>query len=129
MILSALIAAAAIQASQFPLEELPTQQAMPGRCVIFLWTRNDPPLRVAMIDESAGTLRLKMNGKQQDLTRPDVTRPTRYAMAGMAITLDLDLEQRAGMAGGAVIEQGSMRLEQADRDGFVVPVGGIRACQ
>lgn len=123
------LATAAVQAAPFTLEELPTQKAMPGRCVTFLWTRNTPPLRIAMIDESAGTLRIKTNGKERDLARAAPAGVARYADTELSITLNLDIEARDGLAGGAVVEQGSARIEQPGQDALVVPVGGIRACQ
>ena len=35
------------------LTELPPQKPVPGRCLSFLWVKTTPPLRLAMIDETA----------------------------------------------------------------------------
>lgn len=108
------------------LAELPQQTLEPGRCVTFLWTRTEPPRRVAMADETARTLRIVQGGKPVDLP---ATGEASYGGAALSITLDLDISQRGGVTDGAIIEQGAMRVEAAGRDSVVVPVGGIRACR
>ena len=110
----------------FDLGELPQQTLQPGRCVMVLWTRTEPPRRVAMADETARTLRIVQAGKPVDLA---ATGEASYAGGGLTITLDLDMSQRGGVTDGAIIEQGAMRVEAAGRDSVVVPVGGIRACR
>lgn len=123
MIAALMLAAAAIA---LPLQQIPEQKLVPGHCVAFLWTKAEPPRRVAMLDETAALLRIRIDGRQRDL--PQVA-PGRYAADGLAIALDLDLGPRAGMAGGEVVEQGALSFERPGADVIVVPVGGIRACQ
>lgn len=122
------LATAALVATQFPLEELPTQDARPGHCLTFLWTRAAPPLRIAMIDESARILRIRTNGKQHDLTHADPARPNVYSGAGMSITTDLEFGERTNLA-SSIVEQGALRIEQPGKDSFVVAVGGARSCK
>lgn len=118
-----LVLAAAVAA--LPFQELPAQKPEPGRCVLFLWTRAEPPLRIAMIDEKAKLLRVRIGGRQRDLPQSVAGR---YGEADLSVTLDLDLGERPGLA-GAVVEQGALSLDRPDTDTLVVPVGGIRACQ
>jgi hypothetical protein len=107
------------------LGELPQQSVAPGRCVLFLWSRTEPPRRVAMVDESAATLRLMLDGKPMDLARIE---PGRYAAGPLAATLSADFVDRPGMAPGSAIAEGALRLEQAGEDALVTPVGGLRSC-
>jgi len=125
MIMLALLAQATLSQATLPLSELPTQKLSPGRCVTFLWTRTEPPLRIAMTDETARTLRVVHAGKLLDLA---ATGPMSYASSQLAISLDLDIQEREGMTDGAIINQGSLRLDEPGKDSIVVPVGGIRAC-
>lgn len=108
------------------LTELPQQKLVPGRCVAFLWVRSETPVRLAMIDESAQTLRLA-RGKQM-LDMPRVS-PGIYAGHGMTVTLNLEFAERQGLTGGALIESGVMRFDVAGQESISFPVGGMRACQ
>jgi hypothetical protein len=118
-----LLVAAAVAA--LPFQELPAQKPEPGRCVLFLWTRAEPPLRIAMIDEKARVLRVRIGGRQRDLPQ---SASGHYADADFAVTLDLDMGERQGLA-GAVVEQGALTLDRPGADTMVVSVGGLRACQ
>lgn len=125
MILLAVLAQMAMPSLVLDLGELPPQTLIPGRCVTVLWTRTEPPRRVAMADEAAQTLRIVQAGKSVDLPS---TGKARYAGSGLAITLDLDIVEREGLTSGAIINQGAMRVDTLGKDSVVVPVGGIRAC-
>ncbi|MGQ5702427.1 hypothetical protein ACUJ46_10295 [Sandaracinobacteroides sp. A072] len=120
ILLSALVVAA------LGLGEIPPQKMASGRCVTFLWTRSEPQIRIAMVDESVGVLRMRRNGRVIDLRQ---TAPTRYAGHGLNVTVSVDYEQREGLSAGAVVESGALRVEAEGRDAIVVPVGGMRACQ
>jgi hypothetical protein len=122
MILLAILAQTGLS---LPLGELPPQKLAPGRCVTFLWTRTEPPMRIAMADEAARTLRVSHAGKPADLA---ATGPSSYASERIGIVLDLDITEREGMTEGAIISQGALRVDEPGRDSVVVPVGGIRAC-
>lgn len=126
MMLLALLAQTAISLSLPDFNELPPQKLIAGRCVIFLWTRSEPPRRIAMADETARTLLVHYRGKP--LLLPS-TGTGSYAVGSLSITLDLDIVGREGLTEGAIVSQGSLRVDQTDRDSNVVPVGGIRGCQ
>lgn len=107
------------------LSELPPQRVPPGRCVAVLWSRAEPPLRIAMLDESARTLRLQLDGRTVDLAEQQ---PGRYVAPGLAVTVRLDRAERPGLTQGSVIEGGTLRLEPDGQDSQVVPIGGLAAC-
>jgi hypothetical protein len=112
-------------ASILGLTELPTQKLVPGRCVTFLWTRTETPVRLAMVDEGAQTIRLNKGRQMVDIAKAG---PGRYGGHGYDITLSLDYVDRRGLANGSVVETGSMRIETPGQDALVLPVGGMRAC-
>jgi len=126
MMMLALLAQTAIALSLPDFNELPQQKLTAGRCVIFLWTRSEPPRRIAMADEAAKTLLVHYRGKP--LLLPS-TGTGSYGSSALSITLDLDIVGREGLSDGAIVSQGSLRVDQAAKDSMVVPVGGIRGCQ
>ncbi|MBS3961121.1 MAG: hypothetical protein KGZ61_04705 [Sandarakinorhabdus sp.] len=106
--------------------ELPQQRLAQGSCAAFLWTRTEAPVRIAMIDESALTLRLARGKRILDIAR---TGPGTYAGHGMTVKLNLEFVERQGLSDGALIESGVMRFDIAGQDSVSIPVGGIRACR
>lgn len=130
MILSLLALAAS-------LGELPQQRLEPGRCQLFLWTRAEPPRRVAMALDRPDQLRVMIDGRPRDL--PLLAREgsgvatgfgprARYGDATLSVSFDIDLVTRPGLIDGAVVRAGVMRLEPAGGPAEVVPVGGLAAC-
>lgn len=116
---------AMLSAAAFGLTELPQQRLDVGQCLTFLWTRTEPTVRIAMIDEKAGTIRLMRNGQLADAPR---IAPGRYQLDALTVRLDLDLEQPGGLTDGSIIRQGSISLDQPGAESVVIPVGGIRGC-
>jgi len=108
------------------LTELPPQKLAPGRCVAFLWTRSETPVRLAMIDESAQILRMARGRQTLDMARVS---PGIYAGHGMTVTVNLQFAERQGLTNGALIDAGVMRFDVAGQDSISLPVGGMRACQ
>lgn len=121
MMLLAMLAAGA-----FGLGELPAQQMAPGQCLTFLWTRTDPPLRIAMIDETARVIRLQRNGRVVDALRIG---PGTYGLGDLTLRLDLDLESRQGLKDGNIVTGGTITVEQDGTDSVVMSVAGIRGCR
>jgi hypothetical protein len=108
------------------LTELPQQRLTPGRCVTFLWTRTEAPVRLAMLDETAQTMRLRRGRQMFDIARQGADF---YAGHGYRVTVTLDYGQGQQIQGGNIVESGAMRIEADEGDAVVVPVGGMRACQ
>lgn len=117
---------AVLSVAAFGLGELPPQRIAAGQCLTFLWTRTEPPLRIAMVDEKARTLRLARDGRVVDAAR---TAPGTYQLDALTIRLDLDLEQRPGLQDGNIVKNGTISLDQPGQDSVVMAVGGIRGCR
>lgn len=117
-----------LAASVMGLTELPPQKPIPGRCLSFLWVKATPPLRLGMIDETAKTMRLRKGKQMFDIAE---IAPGKYTGHGYMITVVLDFAPSPGITNGAIIDSGSMRIEQTTPGGEVMsfPVGGMRACQ
>ncbi len=121
-----MIALALLAAATLGLGELPPQPMPPGKCLTFLWSKTEPPLRFAMIDEAGGFVRVVLNGRPLDAPR---TAPGTYALPdGTTLYVDIILVTRAGLVDGNIVESGSVRLEAPGKDATIVPVGGIRGC-
>jgi hypothetical protein len=126
-----MIAAAALAASLLGLTELPPQAAAPGRCRVFLWTRTEAPIRIAMIDESSQTMRMqKGTGRGKQMFDIAQFAPGQFGGHGYQVSVRLEFSTNNQIQNGAVIESGSMRIEQTGGtgDSVVVPVGGMRGC-
>jgi hypothetical protein len=122
-----MIALAVLATSLLGLTELPPQPAAPGRCRTFLWTRTEAPIRIAMIDESSQTMRMRKGKQMFDIAQ---FAPGQFGGHGYKVSVRLEFASGGQIQNGAVIESGSMRIEPADGSGeaIVVPVGGMRGC-
>jgi hypothetical protein len=126
-----LIAAAAAAAGMLGLADLPPQPAAPGRCRIFLWAKTEMPFRIAMVDESAQTLRLRKGKQMFDIAQ---FAPGEFGGHGYRVALRLEFASGGQIRNGQLISSGSMRIEQLNASGgsagesISVPVGGMRAC-
>lgn len=116
-----------LAASLLGLTELPPQAAAPGRCRIFLWTRTEAPIRIAMIDETSQTMRMRKGKQMFDIAQ---FAPGEFGGHGYRVAVRLEFANGSQIQNGAVIESGSMRIEQTTQGGeaIVVPVGGMRGC-
>lgn len=120
-----------LAASLVGLTELPPQAAAPGRCRIFLWTRTEAPIRIAMIDETSQTMRMqKGTGRGKQMFDIAQFAPGEFGGHGYRVAVRLEFAKGSQIQNGAVIESGSMRIEQTTPGGeaIVLPVGGMRGC-
>ena len=117
-----------LAASLLGLTELPPQAAAPGRCRIFLWTRTEAPIRIAMIDETSQTMRMRKGKQMFDIAQ---FAPGEFGGHGYRVAVRLEFASGSQIQNGAVIESGSMRIEQTTQGGeaIVVPGGGMRGCR
>ena len=116
-----------VAASLLGLTELPPQAAAPGRCRTFLWTRTEAPIRIAMIDETSQTMRMRKGKQMFDIAQ---FAPGQFGGHGYKVSVRLEFASSGQIQNGAIIESGSMRIEQTTPGGeaIVVPVGGMRGC-
>jgi hypothetical protein len=126
-----MISLALLSAALMGFTELPPQAAAPGRCRTFLWTRSETPMRIAMIDETARTMRLARGKQLLDIAEVE---PGVYGGSGFRIAATLAFVEGGQIQNGQVIDSGALRIEQQDANGapagdaLVVPVGGMRGC-
>lgn len=115
-----------LAAALLPLGELPPQPLPKGSgCAVFLWTRSDPPLRIAMLSERTGRLKLVLGRREVEL--PRLEGPDTYGNRTVRVTLDLSLDAATPLGAGAFVG-GVMRVERAGEDELALAVGGLRAC-
>lgn len=118
---------ALLVATALGLAELPPQSLPPGAgCAIFLWTRGEPPLRIAMLAERQATLRLMLDGRAVDL--PRLATPGAYGNGEVQALLDLRLEPEPRLPAATMVS-GVLRLERPGADELAIAVGGLRACR
>ncbi len=126
-----MIGLALLAAALLGLTELPPQPAAPGICRTFLWTRTEAPIRIAMIDESSQTMRMqKGTGRGRQMFDIAQFAPGQFGGHGYRVSVQLQFATGNQIQNGALIESGSMRIEDSSGTGeaIVVPVGGMRGC-
>ncbi|WP_448580265.1 hypothetical protein [Thermaurantiacus sp.] len=115
-----------LAAALLPLAELPPQPFPPGSgCAIFLWTRGEPPVRVAMLSERNQSLRIIVGKQQVDL--PRLQDPGAFGAGDLVVRIDLSLDAGQPIGAGAFVA-GVMRIERANEEEVALAVGGLRAC-
>ena len=131
----ALLVAAQLAAAALPagLGELPPQALPAGECALFLWDRASAR-RFAMLGRNPAMLRLMIEGKAVDL--PQTTAEgsavlgfaptTRYRSASRSYEVRLTI--LPATAGGAVVQDGSLTITEADGSALVLPVAGLAGC-
>lgn len=115
---------------------LPPQGAPRAGCALYLYTGRPGPALVLAADSSTGVARILLDGVVtalpfagfEGIPRTGFSPRMRYASDTAAVDLDLDMEDRRDMTGGAAIERGSLRLDRTGGDSIALPVKGIIAC-
>ncbi|PZU45528.1 MAG: hypothetical protein DI568_13630 [Sphingomonas sp.] len=121
----------AAAATLMGLTELPPQAPAPGRCRVFLWAKTETPFRIAMLDESSQTLRLRKGKQMFDIAQ---FAPGEYGGHGYRVAVHLEFASGGQIQNGQLISSGSLRIEQVNAQGLPagesisVPVGGMRGC-
>ncbi|AGH47801.1 MULTISPECIES: hypothetical protein [Sphingomonadales] len=120
-----------------PLGTLPRQQLAAGQCALFLWKAGNEARLVLMARVDPPMARIAIGGQQMDLARTNIAAGDGGSMFANAVysdgtttvTLDVRLEQRSTLQGGAVVTDGSLRLDRPDGESFVMPAAGLLACR
>ncbi|AHE54366.1 hypothetical protein [Sphingomonas sanxanigenens] len=115
---------------------LPPQGAPRAGCALYLYTSGPGQALVLAADSSTGVARISLDGVATDLPfagfegvpRSGFSPRMRYASEAAAIDLDLDMDDRRDMTGGAAIERGALRLDRPGGDSIALPVKGVIAC-
>lgn len=120
-----------------PLGALPRQALEPGQCALFIWKAGNEARLVLMARTDPQVARISLAGRQMDLPRADGVTAASGAIFSHAVydngaarvTLSVTLEQRSSLQGGAVVTDGTLQLDTATGDSFVMPVAGLLACR
>jgi len=116
---------------------LPAQRLHGGECGIFLWTRT-PDRRLLFFSRGQDRVsRMMIDGREQEIPRiafggenmmGQNTRQT-YEWRDIKVDIALDFERRPGLDRGAVVPQGTLRVSNREGWDYVMPVGGLLACE
>ncbi len=115
---------------------LPPRKLAAGECAMFLWLRNAERKLIffgaregtgrAVIDgEEVGMKRIVIDGREAFGQYENQT----FTYPGHRIQINVGFETRAGMDRGVVVSQGTLRLQQDDGWEYILPVGGLVACE
>ena len=138
-ILSMLVATG--QAAPQPLDGLPLgalpKQELPAKgCAAFLWSATGTRTLVAMITADPAQVRLSLGGAVTDLPRTaqqddagfGFSNSTVYGSGDVTATLDMKVMARGDLKDGALVPEGTLRLDRKGQDGVVLPVVGLIGC-
>lgn len=103
---------------------------------MFLWARS-AERNLVFFNTRGGSGRMVLEGREVSLTRVAADgaevlgqfEQQTFSYDGLAIELQLQFESRPGLARGAVIPQGALRLKRDDGWEYIQPVAGLVGCE
>lgn len=113
------------------------RQALPARgCAAYLWDSAPTRRLVAMATADPARLRLRLDGRTLDVARAGergaagygFATVTEYRGSDVTAVLDMTVETRPDMTGGAVVPGATLRIERPGRDTLIAPVAGLIGC-
>lgn len=113
------------------------RQALPARgCAAYLWDSAPTRSLVAMATADPAQLRLQLDGRTLDVARGrqqgsagfGFAGVTEYQGPGVTAVLDMAVQTRPDLTGGAVVPTGTLRIDRPGRDTLVTPVAGLIGC-
>ncbi len=119
------------------LSELAPQRLRAGECGMFLWTRTSERKLVMFSKAVDNGAMVMLNGREQNVPRVSgdgrivmgYNAQQSYVWRGLFLQVNIEFEQRSGLGRGAVIPTGTIRMSRRDGWEYVVPVGGLIACE
>lgn len=119
------------------LQEVAPQRLSEGQCALVLWTRVQPPRRVLVAFSDPNVARVQIAGKTVDLPQTARSGEIVYGHAprqtfegnGIAISFNLEFDQRSGLVGGAIAPNGTLEMRTQGGWSAISPVAGLVACQ
>ncbi|OYY90226.1 MAG: hypothetical protein B7Y45_09015 [Sphingomonas sp. 28-66-16] len=119
-----------------PIGAIPEQTLPTGGCAAFLWSKTQTRALVAMLTNDPAQIRFAPGGAVTDLVRVaqsgagarGFAAKTDYAGGDFRVTIDMDVVNRADIADGAAIPEGTLRLDREGQDTVIVPVAGLIGC-
>jgi len=119
-----------------PLAVLPKQQLPAKGCAAFLWTLSGTQPMIAMASADPAQIRLSLAGTITDLPRISqqddagfgFSNSATYGSGDVTATLDMKVMARGDLKDGALVPEGTLRLDRKGQDGVVLPVVGMIGC-
>lgn len=117
--------------------ELPAQALRASRCGLFLWTRTVDRKLVFFAESGDETSRMMIDGRQQYIPRVKAegdnvlgqNAEQGYAWRDLRVDVSVQFERRAGLGRGAIVPRGSLKVSNRDGWEYLMPVGGLVACE
>jgi hypothetical protein len=119
------------------LGELPAQSLRKGECGMFLWSRTDDRKLILFSRGNDDGAIVVLEGREQNIPRVatdgrvvlNYSEQQSYVWRGYSLQVKVDFDQRQGIGRGAIIPAGTIRMSRRDGWEYVVPVGGLIACE
>lgn len=119
-----------------PLGEIPRQELPATGCAAYLWSAGTTHALVAMASAAPAQLRLSLDGTIGDypLAAEDgpagfgFDRTTTYRAGSVTAILNMSIQTRADLTGGASVPDGTLTLERPGKDTVILPIGGLIGC-
>ncbi len=107
-----------------------------GECGLFLWAKTAEQ-NLVFFNTRGGEGQMMLSGRETKLTRISADgaeilgqfENQVFKHESLSIELQIQFETRPGLARGAVIPQGALRLKRDDGWEMFVPVGGLVGCE
>lgn len=113
------------------------RQALPAKgCAAYLWDTSPTRRLVAMATADPAQLRLQLDGKTLDVARGGQQGSAGFGFAGVTeyrgidvtAVLDMAVQTRPDLTGGAVVSTATLRIDRPGRDTLIAPVAGLIGC-
>jgi len=119
------------------LGELQPQRLRSGECGMFLWSRTADRKLVMFSKSDDGGAIVMLSGREQNVPRVSnegknvlgYSAQQSYVWRGLFLQVSIDMDQRPEIGRGAVIPTGTISISRRDGWEYVLPVGGIIACE
>lgn len=107
-----------------------------GECGLFLWSKA-ADRSLIFFNTRAGAGKMKLGGREVDLVRTSADgaellgqfeRQT-FSYETLLVEIEMSFERRPGLARGALVPQGAVRLKRDDGWEYIFPVGGLVGCE
>ena len=115
---------------------LPAQRVPPGSCGLFLWANMPDRALVFYSDNATSTGAIQLDGQQIILPRSEAMGETRlgqflrqtFENDQLLVAVSFHAEVREGLSKGAIVREGTLRIEEKSGWEIVAPVAGLIGC-
>lgn len=107
-----------------------------GECGMFLWSKGSDR-NLVFFNARGGAGHMVLGGREVEVARAAADgaeilgqfENQTFKYEGLSIVLQIQFERRPGLARGAIIPQGALRLKRDDGWEYILPVGGLVGCE